>query len=64
MSTPPPFTALVDEPLKYACYTVLTAPGQSLANALRLPPDTRLIDSGICSPMTVKRGRKRIQVRQ
>jgi hypothetical protein len=64
MSTTPPVTTLVDEPLEYVRYTVLTAPGQSLPDALGLPPDTRLIDCGICSPMTVKRGRKRVQVRR
>lgn len=64
MSTTPPVTTPVDEPLGYARYTVLTAPDQSLPNALGLPPDTRLIDCGICSPMTVKRGRKRVQVRR
>ena len=64
MNATPPVTTLVDEPLECVRYTVLTAPGQSLPNALGLPPDTRLIDSGICSPMTVKRGRKRVQVRQ
>ena len=43
--------------------TVLSAPGQSLCEALGLPPETRLIDSGICSAMTIKRGRRVLEVR-
>ena len=29
-------------------YTVLTAPRQSLADAMGLPPETRLVDIGFC----------------
>ena len=43
--------------------TLLSAPGQSLCEALGLPPETRLIDSGICSAMTIKRGRRVVEVR-
>lgn len=38
--------------------TLMTTPGQSLCDALGLPPETRLIDTPICSAMTIKRGRR------
>lgn len=43
--------------------TVLTAPQQSLAEAMGLPPETRLIDIGLCSATTIKGGRRWVKVR-
>ena len=43
-------------------YTVLTAPHQSLADAMGLPPETRLIDIGLCSATTIRGGRRWVQV--
>lgn len=60
-----PVTSLIDEQVADAeqRITLLSAPGQSLCEALGLPPETRLIDSGISSPMTIKRGRRVLEVR-
>lgn len=44
-------------------YTVLTAPHQSLAEAMGLPPETRLVDAGLCSATTIKGGRRWVQIR-
>lgn len=44
-------------------YTVLTAPRQSLADAMGLPPETRLVDIGFCSATTIRGGRRWVQVR-
>jgi len=43
-------------------YTVLSAPQQSLADAMGLPPETRLIDTGLCSATTIRGGRRWVQV--
>ncbi len=43
-------------------YTVLTAPHQSLAEAMGLPPETRLVDIGFCSATTIRAGRRWVQV--
>lgn len=45
-------------------YTVLTAPNQSLSEAMGLPPETRLVDAGLCSATTIKAGRRWVQVRR
>jgi len=37
--------------------TLMTTPGQSLCDALGLPPETRLIDAPIRSAATLKKGR-------
>lgn len=64
-ATTAPVTSLIDEQVADAekRFTLLSAPGQSLCKALGLPPETRLIDSGISSPMTIKRGRRVLEVR-
>ena len=64
-ATTAPVTSLIDEQVAEIArrFTLLSAPGQSLCEALGLPPDTRLIDSGISSPMTIKRGRRVLEVR-
>lgn len=45
------------------CHTLLVAPNQSLMEAMSLPPDTRLVDAGLCSPMTIRGGRRWVQRR-
>ena len=44
-------------------YTVLTAPRQSLPEAMGLPPETRLVDIGLCSATTIRGGRRWVQIR-
>lgn len=63
MTTTAPVKGLVDEQVEEIRHAVLVKPGQSLPDALGLPPETRFVDSGICSPMTIKRGRKALEVR-
>lgn len=65
-ATTAPVTSLIDDQLAEIkqSLVMLTRPGQSLCDAMRLPPETRLIDSGICSAMTMKRGRRALEVRR
>jgi hypothetical protein len=63
MTTTPLVKSLTDEQLDDLRHTILSQPGQSLPEALGLPPETRLVDTGICSPMTIKRGRRIVEVR-
>lgn len=44
-------------------HTLLVAPNQSLIDAMGLHPDTRLIDAGLCSPLTIRGGRRWVQLR-
>ena len=57
--------SITDEQLEHAerRHTVLVAPGQSLFAALGLPPETRLVDTPIRSAMTIKAGRRWVEVR-
>jgi hypothetical protein len=63
MTTTPLVKSLIDEQLEDCRVTLITAPGQSLCDALGLPPDTRLANTGIRSAMTIKRGRRIVEVR-
>ena len=56
--------SIVDDQLdEIATVTLLTRPGQSLPEALGLPPETRLIDCGLRGALTIRRGRRYIEVR-
>jgi len=57
--------SLIDEQLEHAerRHTLLVAPGQSLFAALALPPETRMVDTPIRSAMTIKAGRRWVEVR-
>ncbi|WP_434456539.1 hypothetical protein JQR85_13700 [Stutzerimonas urumqiensis] len=64
MTTTAPVKSLADEQVEEIRHAVLTKPGQSLTDALGLPPETRFVDSGICSPMTIRRGRRAVECRR
>lgn len=44
-------------------HTLLVPPHQTLIEALGLSPETRLIDAGLCSPLTIRGGRRWVQLR-
>lgn len=53
--------------LKHTCRLVRTEisdspAAQPLAEALGLPPETRLVDTPICSAMTLKGGRRSLEI--
>lgn len=59
-----PVKSLIDEQLEeLEPITLLLAPGEDLAQRLGLPRETRLIDTPICSAMTIKSGRRYLKVR-
>lgn len=65
MSTAPLYPSIIDEQLAGIStrpMVVLLHPDQSLPEALGLPPETRLIDTPICSPMTMRGGRRYVSV--
>lgn len=59
-----PVKSLIDEQLEeLEPVALLLAPGEDLAQRLGLPRETRLIDTPICSAMTIKSGRRYVEVR-
>lgn len=64
MSTAP-VKSITDEQLEDVERRValLIGPGLSLPRALGLPPETRLVDTPIRSAMTIRRGRRVVEVR-
>lgn len=62
--TTSPVRSIVDDQLDEiaATVTLLTRPGQSLPEALGLPPETRLIDCGLRGALTIRRGRRYIAI--
>jgi len=63
--TTSPVPSITDEQLAEAeqRHTVLLQRGQSLPEALGLPRETRFIDTPIRSLMTIKAGRRFLEVR-
>lgn len=62
MDTTTPRQPLVDDSLTDLSHTVLSAPRQSLPEALGLPPDTPLHQAGLRSPVTIRKGRKWVEI--
>lgn len=62
--TTPAYRSLIDDMIEDAerRHTVKSMPGQSLPDALGLPPETLMINTPICSAMTIKRGRRVLEV--
>ncbi|MHB0820097.1 hypothetical protein ACYCFK_17705 [Stutzerimonas stutzeri] len=60
-----PVTNIIDEQLADAelRHSILLRRGESLPDRLGLPPETRFVDSPIRSLMTIKGGRRALEVR-
>lgn len=63
--TTSPVKTLIDEQVESAERRIglLIARGQSLPDALGLSPDTRLVDTPIRGAMTIRGGRRVVEVR-
>lgn len=64
ITTTPAYPSLIDEAIQEAnCrFTLLMRRGESLLDRLGLPAETRFVDSPIRSLMTIKRGRRVLEV--
>ena len=61
--TTSPVRCIIDDQLdEIATVTLLTRPGQPLPEALGLPPETPLIECGLRGALTIRRGRRYIEI--
>lgn len=63
MTTTAPCMSIIDEQLaEISADAIQLRPGQTLPEALGLPPETRLIDTPICSAMTIRGARRYLSI--